>query len=381
MRGLSRSLRFTFSKAKDYYSVLGVNKGAATAEIKKAFAKLAQEYHPDRNSAPNAKEKFTEISEAYQTLSDEKKRKTYDMYGVTADQQKQYQEQGFGEDGGFGSFADFFAQGGFGGFEDLFGMGGKKATRAARGSDVVVSLELDFMEAINGVEKKVSFRVTQTCGTCSGSKCKPGTSPSKCGTCAGRGSISFRQGPMMFEAECQDCSGKGQVIKSPCSGCKATGTAQSLSTESIAVPKGVNTGQMLKVSAKGNAGEPGQPRGDLVIKISVRPHPLFHRDNFNIQSNVRVSPTQAVLGSEIEVQTIAGTKKVKVAPGTSHGAKIRLPGEGVTKLAPNDKERGDHYVTVNIAIPTQISSEQKTLFEQLKKIDEQGPKSDKKNWF
>lgn len=380
-RRLLRTSVHGFAKAKDYYNVLGLQKGASAADIKKAYVKLAREYHPDRNTAPNAKEKFTEVSEAYQTLSDDKKRAVYDSYGMGADEQKQYENTGFGGAPDFGNFADFFgnSRGGFGNFEDFFSSGGEgKQRRSVRGADLMLNIEIDFMEAVNGVRKEVTFRVADVCQTCKGSKCKPGTSPTRCTACGGKGTLNLRQGPMFIQMGCSVCHETGTEIKSPCSACKATGVGQKTTREQIDIPRGINSGQSLRMSGKGSLNEGGGQRGDLIIKVNVKPDKYFRREEYNVVTDLMLTVSQAVLGTEAEVRTLTGTRKVRVNPSTSHGTKIRIPGEGIHKLAPNDREKGDHYVVVNVSIPTRLSTEQRRLYEQLKAIDETAQKADKK---
>lgn len=373
LRGINR----TFSKGKDYYKILGVNKNADAAEIKKAFAKMAREYHPDRNTAANAKEKFAEVSEAYQTLSDDSKRKMYDAYGMSGDEQKQYASNGFGGAPDFSNFADFFSQGGmggmggFGGFEDFFSMGGQQGVkRTLRGSDVTILVEIEFLDAINGIKKEINYRVSDVCSSCKGSKCKPGSSPSNCTSCQGKGSTTMRQGPMIIQMACQPCNGTGTVIKSPCTACKAQGTAHKMTKEVAEIPKGINSGQTLRMSGKGNIGQMGGQRGDLIIKVNVKPDKYFRREEYNIVTDLSVTISQATLGTEIDVRTLNGVRKLKVPAGASHGLKIRIPGEGVTKLPPNEREKGDHYVVLSVVVPTRLTPEQKALYEQLRKLEE-----------
>jgi molecular chaperone DnaJ len=368
-----------FSSKQSFYDILGVPKGATQSEIKKAYAKLARELHPDKNTAADAKQKFSAINEAYQTLSDEKRRQVYDQTGMTGDEQKQYQSSGFDSSGGF-DFGDFFRQqtGGFEGgnpfggafkdFEDIFmGKDGGRATM--RGADVVMNLEIDFMDAINGFTKEVSFRVKDTCATCKGSKCKPGTSTSKCSHCAGKGTMNVRQGPMVFTMECGYCNGQGSTIKSPCSACKGSGQGYATRTETIELPKGINTGQNVRVTGKGNKGDNGGPAGDLVFKVTIKPDPYFRRQDFDIYVDQPLTISQAVLGCRVDVRTLTGKKTINVPPGTIHGSKQRMPGEGVTKLAPNQHQKGDQYVVFSVVIPNTLTPEQKAIFEQLKNLE------------
>lgn len=377
----TNTMRRAYSKKEDYYKTLGIAKGATQTEIKKAFAKLAREYHPDKNPAPEAKDKFAKITEAYSTLSDEKKRQIYDQYGMSSDEQKQYENAGFnpGFDGGF-DFSDFFkAQQGGGGnpyenifrdFEDIFGFeSGAKSTRPQRGADIIMNLEIDFFDAVNGISKEVSYRMKDVCGTCSGSKCKPGTSPTKCHTCSGKGTVNYRQGPMQIQMACSSCKGSGSSIKHPCTNCKGTGVAMNTHKESINIPKGINNGQNLRVASKGNKGENGGASGDLIIKVSVRPDSYFRREGYDIYTDVSITIAQAVLGAKIEVRTLSGNRSVTVPPGTAHGSKIRLPGEGVTKLAPNQNQKGDHYVVFGVYIPSKLNSTERQIFEQLRSLE------------
>lgn len=375
-----RSTQRFFAKKNDYYQTLGVNKTATQAEIKKAFAKLARELHPDKNASPEAKDKFSKVTEAYQTLSDEKKRQVYDQYGMTGDEQKQYQNSGFDpNDAGFG-FSDFFGnqQSGnpyeniFRDFGDMFGFDStSKPIRPQRGADIILSVELEFLEAVNGTTKEVSFRIKDTCSTCQGSKCKPGTSPVKCTTCSGRGTVTYSQGPMQIQMSCNSCKGAGSTIKTPCQNCRGTGVANITIKETINVPRGINNGQNLRITAKGNKGENGGAHGDLIIKVSVKPDIYFKREGSDIYTDVSISISQAVLGAKIDVRTLSGSRSVTVPAGTSHGSKIRLPGEGISKLAPNHNQKGDHYVVFNVYIPSKLNSEQKKIFEQLRSVEEQ----------
>ena len=371
------SINRLFSKKEDYYSILGVPKTATQTEIKKAFAKLAREFHPDKNHAPDAKEKFSKITEAYSTLSDEQKREVYNQTGMTGDEQKQYQNSGFDPNGAGFDFNDFFRQsGGQGGFEDIFKEfgnmfgGGSKSVRPSRGADIIVSLEIDFFEAINGCNKEVNYRVQDICGTCNGNKCKPGTSVEKCFTCSGTGTQTLRQGNFHIQTPCQSCQGEGTKIKNPCTLCKGTGIAGKNQKEKLTVPKGVNNAQSLRISGKGNKGEHGGPQGDLIVKLTVKQDNYYRREGYDIYTDISITIAQAVLGSVIEVRCLNGIKKVNIPTGTNSGKKIRLPNEGVTKLPPNHNQKGDHYIILNISIPSKLSDNERKIFEKLKEIEE-----------
>lgn len=366
--------RYFSTTKKDYYSILGVPKSATKTEVKKAFAQKAREYHPDKNHAPDAKDKFSDISEAYETLGDDNKRKVYDTYGMGADEAKQYGQgfgaQGFdgfwnqGNGGNMGGFENIFTD-----FEDIFGFsaGGRKAKRPTRGADIVINMELSFMDAINGITREITYRVQDVCGTCNGNKSKPGTSPCKCPTCNGKGNINYRQGPMVIQMTCEACAGVGTVIKDPCTTCKGTGNAYTTKKESIKVPIGIDNGKNLRLSGKGNKGEHGGMRGDVIVKVVVKPDPYFKREGYDIYTEIPISIAQSVLGDTIEVRTVYGTRNINIPPGTNHGNKLKIPNEGVKKL--ESSQKGDHFCLFTIQIPKTLNTEQKKIFEQLRDLE------------
>ena len=377
---LFKNLSRLFSKKQqNYYNILGVPKTATQADVKKAYAKLAREFHPDKNSAVDAKHKFSEINDAYATLNDEKKRNIYNQTGMTGDEQKQYTQQGSQPEEGV-DFSDFFnyqSQGAnpyeniFKDFEDVFGGESFKASkRPQKGADIQVSIEIDFMEAVQGITKEVSYRAKDVCGTCKGSKCKPGTSPTKCSTCTGKGTINYRQGPMQIQMGCSTCKTSGTVIRNPCQNCKGSGVSQTVLRERVDIPKGINSNQVLRVSTKGNAGENGGSKGDLLIKVIVKPDMYFNREGYDVHSQVPISICQAVLGCSFEVRTLNGKKTIHIQPGSLHGAKIKLVGEGLTKLAPNHLQKGDQFVTLSIAVPKSLTHDQRIIFEALRLVDQ-----------
>ena len=378
---LSKSQRSAFSSKTNYYDILGVPKGATAAEIKKAYVKLAREFHPDKNPAADSKQKFSTINEAYTTLTDDKKRQIYDQTGMSSDEQRQHAQGGFDPNGQGFDFNDFFKggqsgagnpfEGMFKDFEDVFGFEGAKSKRATRGPDAVINLEIEFMEAIEGIQRDVAYRIKDSCSTCKGNKCKPGTTPSKCSTCSGQGTVNFRQGPMQIQMACSSCGGAGMTVKSPCSSCKGSGVGYTTLKETIKIPKGINTGQNLRVAGKGNLGDHGGNNGDLIIKVSVKPHSYFKRDEYDIYVEMPLTISQAVLGTKLEVRTLTGKKMIQVAAGTLHGSKMRIPGEGVTKLPPNNHSKGDQYVLFSVVIPSTLTPEQKAVFEALRNIEEQ----------
>lgn len=233
----------------------------------------------------------------------------------------------------------------------------------------MLNLEISFMESVMGVTKEISFTKKSTCTTCQGSRCKPGTAPTKCTTCGGAGHMNMRQGPMTLHMVCSKCQGSGETIKTPCGTCSGTGTANSTVKESITIPKGINNGQNLRINGKGAVADPQSPPGDLIIKITVKPDPYFKRDGFDILTSAFISIPQAVLGTSVDVKTLYGTTKVEVPAGTVDGQVIRLKSQGVTKLAPNQHQKGDHLVTLKIAVPNKLTPEQRAIYEQLRELE------------
>lgn len=360
---------------KDFYSVLGVSRSASEQEVKKAYFSLAKQFHPDVNKDPNAKNKFAEINTAYETLSDSEKKKTYDATGMTGDEQDQAKNAGFDADsfgGGFNPFGGFSSGGGgfnnfqdiFSEFEEFFGNGRKEKVNY-KGEDITLSLEIPFLDAVKGSQKKVTIERKGVCSTCKGSKVKPGTSPSKCTNCGGRGVVFFQRGPMSIQTVCTKCKGTGTIIKSYCTPCKGVGYAYAEHQETVNVPAGVNNGQSLRMANKGHQSEGNGPQGDLLIKIHVAPHPVFKREGQDIHSDVDVTVAQAALGSLIEVETLYGGAKVNVEPGTNSGDQKKIPTQGIPFLPPNQNKKGDHIVTFKVRIPKNLTEKQKKLYQEL----------------
>ncbi len=372
----------------DYYQTLGVSETASIDEIKKAYRRLAKKYHPDAN--PNdrqAEAKFKEISEAYGVLSDQAKRQQYDTirkYGSSFGGHGQGGFQGasgegfsfddimsmFGQGGrqgnsragnaqGFGSFADIFSSlfggqgGGFSGFDN-------QATNAPqRGTDILTDIEIPFEESINGGQRSIRINVEQACDTCGGSGVTPGSQTSTCPECNGRGNVTFSQGSFSVSRPCPRCLGRGKIVGNPCRKCSGRGKLFGPKTIKIKIPKGVESGQKIRLKGLGNPGQNGGPAGDLYLKVAISGHEYFWREGKDIYCLVPINIKQAVLGGKVKVRTLTGQVELTIPPGTSPGQKFRLKEQG---LALNGS-RGDQYVEVKVEIPKKLTPEQKRLFE------------------
>lgn len=355
---------------RDYYEVLGVDKNADDATIKKAYRSLAKKYHPDMNPGDaEAEKKFKEASEAYAILSDPEKKRQYDQFGHAAF------ENGAG--GGFGGFdfnsADFGDI--FGDiFGDLFG-GGRSSRRAGngpmKGANLRTSVRITFEEAVFGVDKEIELTLKDPCPTCKGTGAKPGTSKTTCSKCGGKGQVVFTQnsffGTVRNVQTCPDCGGTGQIIKDKCPDCHGTGFVPSRKKIQVSIPAGIDNGQSVRIRDKGEPGTNGGPRGDLLVEVIVSRHPIFQRQDYNIFSTVPISFPIAALGGEIVIDTVDGKVVYDVKPGTQTDTKVRLKGKGVPSLR-NKEMRGDHYVTLVIQVPDKLSHEAKEL---LKKFDKE----------
>lgn len=364
---------------KDYYEVLGVSKDASEDEIKKAFRKKAVELHPDKEGGDEAK--FKEVGEAYEVLKDQQKRQRYDQFGHAGvggaasggTGGDPFAGQGFGFD-----FADF---GGFGDMGDIFssffgGGGGSSRRRQPRkGRDIEMSLELDFEEAIFGVETEVKLNLNDTCEHCSGSTVEPGYELKECKTCKGSGQeVRVSQtifGNIQQAVTCQTCQGRGKVPEKECTVCKATGVQRKDKNVKIKIPAGIYDGAVIRLQEFGEATANGK-KGDLYVNIMVRAHKEFTREGSLILSNVHIDMVEAALGTEIDVNTVDGPVKMKIPAGTQSGTDFKLSGHGVPNL--NNDSRGAHIVTVHVDTPTKLSKQQKELLQQLKE-------SNKKGWF
>jgi molecular chaperone DnaJ len=353
------------TEKRDYYEVLGLQRNATLDDIKKAYRKMALKYHPDKNpDDPEAEEKFKEAAEAYGVLSDEDKRARYDRYG----------HGGMGGMGGFdpNQFADFGdILGDLFGFGDFFGTSRRRSTRPARGNDLRYDLTLSFEDAVFGKEVSINVPRVVTCTECAGSGAKPGTTPVTCTGCQGRGQIRYSQGFFAVARTCPQCGGAGKVIKDPCAHCGGAGRLREDKSLSVKIPAGVDEGSRLRVPAEGESGYNGGPPGDLYVFISVRDHPKFTRRDYDIHSEQAISFTQAALGAEVRTETIDGEEPLKIPAGTQPNQVFRLKGKGVQFL--QGSGRGDHYVHVNVRVPTSLTEEQRRLLEQFATLEGEEP--------
>ncbi|HEY4537221.1 MAG TPA: molecular chaperone DnaJ [Erysipelothrix sp.] len=351
------------AQKRDYYEVLGVGKSASADEIKRAYRKLAKKYHPDVNKEEGAEEKFKEVQEAYEVLSDQSKRANYDQFGHAA----------FDQNGGFGGGFEGFS----GGFDDIFssffggGFGGgtsRQANQPRKGQDRFMSLTIDFMEAIFGAEKTINLTVEETCTTCHGSGAYSKSDVKTCATCHGTGQTVSQQrtpfGVFQTQTTCPDCSGTGETITRFCDDCKGNGYISKKISVDIKIPEGIVSGQQLRVSGKGERGYNGGPNGDLFIEIIVGTHKYFRREANNIHIEIPLSVVDATLGTEVEVPTVHGDVTLKIPAGTQPNTKFRLREKGVKDLRTG--RVGDQYVEVKLEVPKKLSRHDKELFEQLR---------------
>ncbi len=357
---------------RDYYEVLGVSKTASKDEIKSAFRKLAKKYHPDISKEENAEEKFKEVQEAYSVLSDDNKRKAYDQFGHAG---VNGNSAGSGFGGGFNGAGFGFDASDLGDiFDDLFGagfgFGGSNrrsgASRARRGSDVLMQVELTFEEAIYGCEKDFELDVVVECDKCDG---KGGFHEETCKRCHGSGSITSEQrtilGSFMTKTTCPDCEGKGKTYKEVCSKCHGKGQVKSHKTITVSIPSGIDNGERLRVPGRGHAGENGGASGDLYLEFHIKEHKYYERDGLDIYLEVPINMTEAVLGCKKEIPTIHGNVKLSISSGTDSGDKQRLKGKGIKDAT--SRRVGDMYVIFKVVTPKKLSRDQKKLFESLSK--------------
>ena len=355
---------------RDYYEVLGVQKGATDAEIKKAYRQVAKKYHPDMNPGDKeAEAKFKEASEAYEVLSDSEKRAKYDQFGHAA-----FDPNG----GGYGAGGFDFNMGDMGDvfgdiFGDIFGAGRTSSKRGhgpMKGANVKTSIRIKFEEAVFGVEKEIELPLKDECPTCNGSGARPGSQPETCTKCGGKGQVVFTQqslfGMVRNVQTCPDCSGTGKGIKNKCTECAGTGYVKKKKKIQIAVPAGIDNGQSIRIRDKGEPGTNGGGRGDLLVTVMVDRHPIFQRQEYDLYSTEPISFTQAALGATIDINTIDGPMAYTIKPGTQTDTKVRLKGKGVPTLR-NKNVRGDHFVTLVVQVPDKLTEEQKSILSEYDK--------------
>lgn len=355
------------AEKRDFYEVLGLQKGASEDEIKKAYKKKAREYHPDLHpDDPTCEDKMKEVNEAYEVLSDPDKKSRYDQFGH-AGVDPSYGGGAGGFTGGMGGFTDMgdIFENIFGGFG--FGSGGGTRTASAnsprRGSDIQSSVTISFMEACEGVKKEININRMSTCDACNGTGADGNSTTEVCPDCKGRGSVKVTQntlfGAIQSTKPCSRCSGKGKIIKNPCQKCRGNGRLRVQKTVSVDIPAGIDDRQTIRLGGQGDCGSNGGSNGDLMINVSVKSHPIFKRDGFDINCDIPVTYTEAVLGAEITVPTIDGNVKYTINEGTQTGTVFRLKGKGVKKI--NRSDRGNQYVTIYVEVPKNLTKKQKDL--------------------
>lgn len=358
--------------AQDYYEVLGVSRDASPDEIRKAYRKLAHQYHPDKTGGDkDAEEKLKEINAAYDTLKNPEKRAQYDRFGPEA---AQYGAGG----GGFGGFSGFGGPGGFeSAFDDIFDMffgreggpGGGRRRTATPGNDLEYPLKVTLWEAATGTKKKISFNRMETCSTCTGSGAEPGSTPEACNSCRGAGQVRVSQGFFSITRTCPKCKGAGRVVTNPCRDCSGRGTVKSKRELSVDLPPGVDTGSRLRIPGEGEPGMGGGPRGDLYVLVEVEPDEIFSREGNDIICEVPVSFPQAALGTTVRVPSLNGEAELKVPAGTQSGTMFRLRGLGMPDI--RGYAHGDQLVKVVVETPTKLSREQKDMLQRFEELSDE----------
>ncbi len=369
---------------RDYYDVLGVQKGCTEDEIKKAYRRLARQYHPDLN--PNdaeAEAKFKEVGEAYEVLSDSQKRARYDQFGHAG------VDPSYGAGGGGYSYT--------GGFDDIdlgdifgsfFGGGFSGRSRSnpngpQKGRNINLNVTISFMEAAHGCKKEVSYPSMDKCTSCGGTGAAAGSHAETCSECRGTGRVNIGQrtpfGMVQTQRTCQKCGGRGKVIKTPCPTCSGSGRTHQNHKIEVTIPAGIDDGQTISISGRGDSGINGGPSGDLLVTVSVRPDTLFERDGYDVWCEVPITFTQAVFGDEITVPTVDGKVKYEIPAGTQTGTKFRLRGKGITAL--NSRGRGDQYVVVNVEVPKNLNSKQKAALKEFEKLSADDKNYEKRKTF
>jgi molecular chaperone DnaJ len=351
---------------RDYYEVLGVEKSVTIEEIKKTYRKLAIKYHPDKNPGDKtAEEKFKELGEAYEVLSDQQKRALYDQYGHGAFDRR---SGGFGRAGGFHDPFEVFREvfGGASIFEDLFGGGRRDPTQPERGDDLRYDMEITFEEAAHGCEKEITVTKPERCDVCHGSGAEAGSQTRSCPTCGGRGQVISSRGIFSIAQTCPHCQGAGRVVDKPCKACKGAGRRERTSKIKLRIPAGVDTGSRLRSAGNGEAGFRGGPSGDLYVVLHVKAHEIFQRDGDDMLCEVPVSFVQAVLGADIEVPTLDAKATLKIPAGTQPGTMFRLKGKGVKNI--QGYGHGDLHVRINVEVPTHLSAAQKVKLQEFAEL-------------
>lgn len=374
------------AEKRDYYEVLGIDKGASEKEIKKAYRKLARKYHPDVSDDPQSTEKFKEISEAYAVLSDADKKQRYDTYGHAG-------MDGFSQEDIFrnANFEDIFQGFGGGGFNvedifEMFGFGGGRSSRRQgpqRGSDISTEIKITLEEAASGAEKEVTIKHNVYCPRCNGERAEPGSNTKTCGVCGGTGQVKQINrtilGQMVNIQPCRECNGTGKIIEDPCHECHGRGTVKENKTISISIPAGVETGNRLRVSGEGNAGDLNGGYGDLYVNIRVKPSKKFERDGANLYYEKQISFVEASLGANVEVPTIDGTIELKIPSGTQSGTVFRVRDQGMPIM--NRDRKGNLFVTVMVVVPQKLNKKQQKLLREFAEISGEEIKSYKKGFF
>lgn len=361
---------------RDYYEILGVQKDASEADLKKAYRRLAMKYHPDRNPDDDvAEEKFKEAKEAFEVLNDSQKRAAYDQFGhAGVDPSAGGGAQGFGGGQGFGDiFGDVFG--------DIFG-GSRGGAQVYRGADLQYNLELDLEDAVAGTEVKIRVPTMTSCETCDGTGAKPGSSPTTCSTCQGHGQVRMQQGFFSVQQTCPQCRGSGTIIDDPCNSCQGQGRIKKPKTLSVKIPAGVDTGDRIRLSGEGEAGEQGGPAGDLYVQVNVKPHDIFTREGSDLISHIPVSIFTATLGGELEIPTLDNRVKLKIPAETQTGKIFRLRGKGVKSL--RGSSTGDMLCHIKVETPVNLNGKQKELLRDLQESFESDNKShapQEKSWM
>lgn len=344
------------SAKRDYYEVLEVEREATVVDIKRAYRKMAMQYHPDRNPGDTAaEERFKECAEAFEVLSDDQKRQLYDQFGHEGPRGAGF--QGFsGTDEIFAHFGDLFG--------DLFGNlgfggnGGRRRGGAARGADLKMEFAIPFLEAVEGSEREINVPRRVECETCSGNGAQPGTSPTKCRECQGHGQVVHSQGFFRVQTTCPRCRGRGEIIESPCKACSGSGSVQRESKLSVKIPAGVDDGQTLRIPNAGQPGGGGGPPGNLYVVLRVEPDERFERHEYDIVSEVDISMFQATLGTKVTIPTLEGDAELDIDPGTQPGTILTRRGQGIPVLETRGRSRGDHHIRINVSVPKKLNTEQ-----------------------